>query len=263
MSQLRLFTALLGILCLPVDEIFAQNRFIFEDQTVRIDTDTVRVPFLLDTTEVRHALSISVAYDQTNLEFVDIDSTGTDTENADWSVGLASQADGVLIWSFVMGLSVNQNNFDPDKVIPVGNGRTAANIDFNLIAPTVGSASIAFVDNQAELPGYNRMVTEGTRTDPTLGSATITIEALPTFIRGDADEDGLLDITDAMVNLFTQFGILPPSSCEDRLDSDDDGVLTINDAVLVLEHLYNKGAAPEAPFPGSGVDPTSDSLNCD
>ena len=263
MSQLRLFSALLGILCLPVDGLFAQNRFIFEDQTVRIDADTVRLPFLLDTTDIRHALSISVVYDQTDLEFVDIDSTGTDTENADWSVGLASQADGVLIWSFVMGLSVDQNNFDPDKVIPVGDGRTAANIDFNLIAPTAGSASIAFVDDQPELPGYNRMVTEGTRTDPTLGSATITIAALPTFIRGDADEDGLLDITDAMVNLFTQFGILSPPSCEDRLDSDDNGMLTINDAVLVLQHLYNNGAAPGAPFPNSGVDPTSDSLSCD
>jgi hypothetical protein len=240
-----------------------ENRFFFNDQSVSVGTDSVQVPFLMDTTESRHALSISVVFDSANLVFVGVDTIGTETANADWSVGQTSQGDGVLIWSFVMGLNAGADGFDPDKTINPGTNLTAAFLNFNLIANEPGDAFIRFEDNHVALPALNRMVFEATGISPLLGSANITITPLPTFIRGDANEDSIIDIVDPLFSLFVLFGDLSAPACQDRLDVDDDGAIMINDPVLLLQHLYASGPDPDPPFPSEGTDPSNDGLTCD
>jgi hypothetical protein len=82
-----------------------------------------------------------------------------------------------------------------------------------------------------------------------------------TFRRGDADRDGALQITDAIVlcgALFLGDGPLP---CEDAADTDDDGAVTLTDAVAVLARHFQGGAALPAPGAGScGPDPRADDL---
>lgn len=83
----------------------------------------------------------------------------------------------------------------------------------------------------------------------------------PIFLRGDANSDLQVDITDPifLLNYLFLGGGEPP--CEDAGDADDSGVLDITDAVYVLNHLFQGG--PELPFPGievPGCDPTPDDL---
>jgi len=82
-----------------------------------------------------------------------------------------------------------------------------------------------------------------------------------TFIRGDANGDAAVDISDPIQLLFSLFGGMG-IDCHDALDANDDGSLDVADAVRILEYLFRQGAAPPPPFPAVGPDPTEDPLGC-
>jgi PKD repeat protein len=90
---------------------------------------------------------------------------------------------------------------------------------------------------------------------------TIVVVAAPVFIRGDANDDGKIDIVDAMASLFAVF-FGTSVNCEMAVDADDDTLLTVYDALLTLRYLFLSGPAPSAPFPECAVDPTLDGLSC-
>ncbi|RTZ91622.1 MAG: hypothetical protein DSY92_03970, partial [Planctomycetota bacterium] len=81
------------------------------------------------------------------------------------------------------------------------------------------------------------------------------------FVRGDANGDGSLDISDPVGMLTYLFGG-GTSNCLDSLDVNDDGSIDISDPVYMLGFLFSGGNPPTAPFPGCGPDPTTDGLDC-
>ncbi|MGE4620335.1 MAG: hypothetical protein AAEJ04_11065, partial [Planctomycetota bacterium] len=74
------------------------------------------------------------------------------------------------------------------------------------------------------------------------------------FIRGDANQDGNVNLSDAITTLMVLFGI-ESSSCLESLDIDDDAQLTLADPLRILDHLFGNGPPPGAPFPDLGPDP--------
>ena len=82
------------------------------------------------------------------------------------------------------------------------------------------------------------------------------------FVRGDANHDAMLDVSDPMATLILLFGRARTPACEDELDSNDDGNLDVTDAVYSLNYLFFSGPAPRPPFPDAGLDPTPDELQC-
>lgn len=82
------------------------------------------------------------------------------------------------------------------------------------------------------------------------------------FIRGDANEDGKIDLTDAIfiLNYLFKGGLEPP--CLDASDVNDDGRIDISDAVYTLRYLFSGETQPPAPFQEAGIDPTEDGLKC-
>jgi hypothetical protein len=82
-----------------------------------------------------------------------------------------------------------------------------------------------------------------------------------TFIRGDTNRDGSINISDPVVLLRHLFGgqTLP---CQDAADFDDSGILNLTDAVQALAFIFQNGPRPPPPFPEPGVDPTPDGLGC-
>ncbi len=83
------------------------------------------------------------------------------------------------------------------------------------------------------------------------------------FIRGDANHDGQLDISDPLVllsHLFVGGSLL----CEDAADANDDGLLELTDAIELLGAIFGLVPLPQAPGPGAcGPDPTfGDPLTC-
>ncbi len=109
-----------------------------------------------------------------------------------------------------------------------------------------------------------------------VAATTITLSGekpppLRAFIRGDANNDKRVDISDGIWILSYKFrgGIEPP--CLDAADANDDGTVDQTDAMRVVYYYLavQNTPAPMAPFPSCGTDPSDtnsdapeDGLSC-
>src|SRR5262245_5298897 len=85
------------------------------------------------------------------------------------------------------------------------------------------------------------------------------------FVRGDANGDGWVSLTDfeALQGYLFRGHAAPP--CLDAADTDDNGKLQLTDSIEVFRFFVLGTATdrPKAPYPESGGDPTtSDELDC-
>ncbi len=87
-------------------------------------------------------------------------------------------------------------------------------------------------------------------------------ELPPSFVRGDANDDGGVNLSDAIYTLEYLFQGGPVPACEDAADVNDDADLNLSDAVYLILHLFVSGAPPAAPYPDAGLDPTPDGVRC-
>ncbi len=79
----------------------------------------------------------------------------------------------------------------------------------------------------------------------------------PTFNRGDSDANGLLEVTDPILNLTFQFLGGVEIKCMDTLDFDDNGKIELTDPIANLSHQFLGTQAPMPPNNGTcGEDPT-------
>jgi hypothetical protein len=100
------------------------------------------------------------------------------------------------------------------------------------------------------------------------GRGTVTIRCPAGYVRGDANQDGGLDISDAACALIALFG--PPGSecraavesCADAADANDDGSLDIADPIALLGRLFGGGGPLPPPGSSCGHDPTEDTMAC-
>jgi len=82
------------------------------------------------------------------------------------------------------------------------------------------------------------------------------------FIRGDANEDTAVDLSDA-VSILAHLFLGGEAPCDRRpLDADDNATIEITDAVYLLGYLFLGQPPPPAPFPNLGIDATQDELGC-
>lgn len=87
----------------------------------------------------------------------------------------------------------------------------------------------------------------------------------PVFRRGEADQNGNLQLTDAVQVLSYLFLGVPTRvpDCFDASDADDNGFVQLTDAIRILGFLFLGGPAPPAPGPTDcGADPTEDAIGC-
>lgn len=83
------------------------------------------------------------------------------------------------------------------------------------------------------------------------------------FIRGDSNDDGHVNLADAVFSLSRLFGGRGEGAdCLQAADSDDDGEVTLTDSVFLLQYLFRSGPRPPAPFESCGIDMTVDALGC-
>lgn len=101
---------------------------------------------------------------------------------------------------------------------------------------------------------------------PKLRGSTVTIESirfpLPRlFVRGDVDNNRIVDITDGITLLNFLFLGGEEPVCPDSGDILDVGTLDLTSAITLLNYLFLGGATPAVPFPNLGLDPTDDVLD--
>ncbi|MFP6738244.1 MAG: hypothetical protein VCD34_05840, partial [Planctomycetota bacterium] len=93
----------------------------------------------------------------------------------------------------------------------------------------------------------------------------------PLFVRGDANSDGSINLTDGVIPLLYLFSGGAPPTCLDSADTNDTGSIEITDAIIVFGWLFSGGAPPAEPSPLSpgyareecGADPTEDGIGCE
>lgn len=91
-------------------------------------------------------------------------------------------------------------------------------------------------------------------------SCSILIRKL--HIRGDANDDGGVNIADAIDILSKLFGVGGSFPCDNAADGNNDGSINIGDGVFIVATLFTPGAPPiPPPFPNCGVDGEHD-LTC-
>jgi hypothetical protein len=87
------------------------------------------------------------------------------------------------------------------------------------------------------------------------------------FIRGDANLDKKVDISDAISILGFLFGGGNAyKDCRNAMDVDNSSEVNISDAIRLLTHLFLNGRDPAAPYPDCGLDPeppsSDENLGC-
>jgi hypothetical protein len=83
------------------------------------------------------------------------------------------------------------------------------------------------------------------------------------FLRGDSNDDGYVDISDAVSVLGYLFQGGNAPYCADAADANDDGQVDIGDPILILRSLFQRSARIRPPYPRAGHDRTPDELDCD
>ena len=86
----------------------------------------------------------------------------------------------------------------------------------------------------------------------------------PRFIRGDADSNGTLDITDALrIFGFLFLGGAEPD-CLSAYNIDGDATVSISDGIYALRYLFEgQSPPPAAPFPECGISTIDTDPGCD
>ena len=87
------------------------------------------------------------------------------------------------------------------------------------------------------------------------------IHARETFVRGNANGDGSIDVADAIAVLQFLFAGGNPLPCMDAADVNDDETLNIADPIRLLGWLFGGGNPPPPPN-SCGTDPEGDHLDC-
>jgi dockerin type I repeat protein/cohesin domain-containing protein len=140
----------------------------------------------------------------------------------------------------------------------------------------VSSTRLRFIDGARmphAQPTYNGIIVHFEDRYPTVhpeeansfvildGRVTI-LPDIAVFSRGDSNDDGRLDLSDAVATLAFLYQAGSRPACLDAADFTDDGVIDISDPIASLNFLYLGGPPPAAPYPAAGTDPTEDGLGC-
>ncbi len=110
-----------------------------------------------------------------------------------------------------------------------------------------GTQFTAVDENQAEL-------------DPFLSQLNHNEETTVEFIRGDANDDGSVNLSDIIDILGWLFRGGPPPQVLDAADVDDNGKNELTDAIYLIQSLFIDGRPIPAPYPNDGEDTTDDDL---
>jgi len=112
--------------------------------------------------------------------------------------------------------------------------------------------------------GHWRVEAAGVDVNSTGITFTVAGGTAPTFVRGDANQDGTINISDASTVLgFLFLGAPSHLACEASADCDASGEILLNDAVYLLNYLFLGGRPPIAPFPACGRDTQPNALSCE
>ncbi len=114
----------------------------------------------------------------------------------------------------------------------------------------------------ATVPASPRLGSYSLRLVNDRGSAEFADAYAYGFIRGEANGDGAIDLSDGINILAVLFLGEGELACFDAADATDDGQLDVSDGIRIFGYLFLGGEPPAAPFPDPGFDETDDAFGC-
>ncbi len=169
---------------------------------------------------------------------------GVSNFGADWTVG--------VVYNFLGGVFIQ---YSPGSA-PV----CEAVYSFDGVTDVI---TISVDDTLGSPPVSNVVVLSGASFAAAgLNPGTITVSVLceSLFIRGDCNDDHIVNLADAVWLLSELFLSGPPSSCPDACDADGDSMVDATDATYILNYRFLDGPPPAPPFPDCGA--AADCLTC-
>lgn len=121
---------------------------------------------------------------------------------------------------------------------------------------------VSETEMRVSTPEAPRLGKYGIQVESEKGSAELADVFEYGFVRGDANSDTLIDVSDGVyIFRFLFEGDVPVPPCRDSADTNDDGRIDIADGINVLDSIFIPEDLPP-PFAEPGQDPTDDDLGC-
>jgi hypothetical protein len=149
---------------------------------------------------------------------------------------------------FTVGVVIN---FTGAADLPPGTDYELYLVEYEILAPAPATAIVDFSFDLGCPPYAVVLVHSGASLIPAMRAGRIQIEEL-SFIRGDANDDGQVDLADPVLILDVLFGD-GSMGCEVAADANQSDVIDVADPVYLLNYLFIDGPEPPAPFPSCGV----------
>ena len=242
--------------------------------------EEIVVPFIARGNYPLCAFTISIDFDEEVLEAVGVEKAFAMPDGQDWDYarfiidnsnatpGSNGVDEGYIVGGadFASDPEGNEANLPPKDT-----DVTLLNLRFRVRpeAPS-GETTLAFIDGTRTPDGgyWENMLGAGWWSmKPEQQISPIRIDALfrivgdiSIFVRGDANGDDKLDISDAVTVLGYLFIGRGAPDCSDAADANDDGFIDISDPIAILMSLFLSSGPLPPPSGKRGVDPTPDNL---
>jgi hypothetical protein len=89
---------------------------------------------------------------------------------------------------------------------------------------------------------------------PIVSTEVVVLVKRRTFVRGDSNQDGSVDISDAVFIIYRLYTYSGLFDCPNAVDSNDDNQTDLSDAIYILQYLFVGGPQMPHPFPAPGYD---------
>jgi hypothetical protein len=261
----------LGCEAYEVEPPAASTDVIDIGEAIAAPGQVVEIPVLITNEVEIEAVQLLLAYDDSLLEPEGISFTGSYYEAVHGAAPFRSASPiepGILAVGFIPELVEDQH------AIPPGAGQLVFSILARVspdaepgtvidLIPTNGpdgqGIGTARMRNELTHAGEARFIATLPETLP--GRLQI-VGDLAIFVRGDANDDGAVNISDPVHTLGHLFAGDASLDCEDAADANDDGEVNISDPIATLGRLFLGDGFLPPPSRSPGVDPTRDELGC-
>jgi len=162
---------------------------------------------------------------------------------------------GVDFWD----VSIHGDFLCGAQVVPIPPGRVHLGSMKGVVVDDAkpAQASSIRVGDCSDAPSQASFEQGGSLVDVEQAEPVIVLIQRHPFIRGDANYNGIVDISDAIHILAILFRVGGDFLCPNAADANDDNVTDMSDAVYLLSYLFLGTLAPPVPYPEAGYDRNS------
>ena len=252
--------AALGIFCIFCFSTPAAQSQTFEyhvSSAIGPAGSTQTISFLLDASGSLDGWSFGLCHDPAICSIVSAEIGSAVVAAAAEFTVIDTEHDGGLTAGAVIALA------PPFLQLAPGTDLELLRVDYRIVGEPGAASLLEPCNTLGSPPVALIVVTNNTEVDPSFSAGSLEVLDAPVFIRGDANQDSIVNILDAIRLLEMLFLGTFPVLCEDQVDSNDDEVVNILDVIYTLEVAVTGESVMPAPYPSCGDDPTEvDAPDC-